>query len=187
MNSLSFLLILGLSCLCISGQDLTIMTQYGPVVGQVENGVRVWRGVPFAAPPLGSLRFRQPVAPTPWTQPLQCTSSSAICPQGSSVEGFVLGSEDCLYLDIYAPLYANATSKLPVMYWIYGGAWIIGDKYEAGLYDATNLVNAHGHVHVAVNYRLSALGMNVKNREYSILLIIRFLISSQLGKRESFQ
>lgn len=63
-----------------------------------------------------------------------------------------------MYLDIYSPTTANATSKLPVMVWIYGGGYVFGDNRELGLYDATNIVNAHQYVHVAMNYRLSALG-----------------------------
>jgi carboxylesterase type B len=150
----------------------------------MEGGIRVWRGVPYAAPPVGNLRFRPPVPPKPWSNPLPSFSSSKICAQVKSVDGYfagkpnitlripqhkisfkalliILGDEDCLYLDIYSPANATSTSKLPVMYWIYGGGFVFGDKYELGLYDAINLVGAHNYVHVAVNYRLSALGMRV--------------------------
>jgi len=90
---------------------------------------------------------------------LDCTVDHGhTCPQVASVAGIVLGDEDCLYMDIYSPVGADENSKLPVMVWFYGGAYIFGDKYEFGLYDATNLVDAHKYVHVALNYRLSVFG-----------------------------
>jgi para-nitrobenzyl esterase len=68
----------------------------------------------------------------------------------------MLGDEDCLYLDVYIP--ANATGALPVMIWFYGGAYVLGDKFEFGFYEATNIVTAEPHIHVAMNYRLGVFG-----------------------------
>ena len=70
-----------------------------------------------------------------------------------------LGSEDCLYLNVYSPANSTASSRLPVLVWLYGGAFVFGDGYEFGLYSATNLVSAHqSYVAVTFNYRLAALG-----------------------------
>lgn len=149
---------------CTVAIDLVATTEYGNIRGVLSYSdagppVRVWKGVPFASPPVGDLRFASPQPPRPWKpSTLDCTAQKSLCPQLQSVGGIVIGSEDCLYLDIYSPPTANSTSKLPVMVWIYGGGYIFGDNREFGLYDATNIVNAHNYVHVAMNYRLSALG-----------------------------
>eukprot|EP01127_Copromyxa_protea_P002917 TRINITY_DN12836_c0_g1_i1.p1 TRINITY_DN12836_c0_g1~~TRINITY_DN12836_c0_g1_i1.p1 ORF type:complete len:551 (-),score=77.87 TRINITY_DN12836_c0_g1_i1:96-1748(-) len=145
-------------------EEFVASTEYGNVRGtltysDIGTPVRIWRGIPFASPPVGDLRFASPEPPAAWKPAtLDCTTQQSICPQLMSVEGYVMGSEDCLYLDIYTPVGANATSKLPVMVWVYGGAYVVGDNRELGFYDATNLVGAHNYVHVAMNYRLSALG-----------------------------
>lgn len=158
------LILLALSVTLTLAVDLVVPTEYGNIQGAISYSdagppVRVWRGVPFAAPPVGNLRFASPAPPTPWKPAtLDCTAEKSVCPQLASLGGIVIGSEDCLYLDIYAPPMANSTSKLPVMVWIYGGGYVFGDNRELGLYDATNIVNAHNYVHVAMNYRLSTLG-----------------------------
>ena len=73
-----------------------------------------------------------------------------------------LGQEDCLYLTVHTPpsaqLSATSASKLPVMFWIYGGAFVLGDSYEFGWYDAKNFVQKNNVIVVAVNYRVSSFG-----------------------------
>jgi para-nitrobenzyl esterase len=105
-----------------------LQTIYGPVKGVVANGIRYFKGVPFAAAPIGKLRFRPPQPPAKWTTLRDATTEGNICPQGRSLGPLFIGDEDCLYLDVYIP--ANAAGPLPVMIWIYGGAYIIGDKYD---------------------------------------------------------
>jgi len=142
-----------------------VETTYGPVLGVEEyatdtnHPIHVWRSVPYAAPPLGSLRFRSPVPPAPWAPEILPCFIPSMCPQGEQfIEGEVIGSEDCLYLDIYTPANYSTTSKLPGMVWIYGGGWVLGDPWELGLYDATNRVDMRNYVHVGINYRLATLG-----------------------------
>jgi len=69
-----------------------------------------------------------------------------------------LGNEDCLYLDIYVPKTASPDKLLPVMVWMYGGGYKIGDKYEFGFYDGENLAKDHDVIVVGMNYRLEGLG-----------------------------
>ena len=96
-------------------RDVQVDTTYGPVVGYTKEGAAVWRGIPFAAPPVGKLRFASPVPPEKWTTPRPAKENGHICPQAASVAGIVVGHEDCLYLNVYAPEDANPNSKLPVM------------------------------------------------------------------------
>jgi para-nitrobenzyl esterase len=109
-------------------------------------------GIPYAAPPVGALRWRPPAAPLAWSGTLNTTEFGADCPQ------FALAfpeSEDCLTLNIYVPASATPTSKLPVMVWFYGGGFISG---ESRLYDPTALVQAGNVIGITVNYRLGYLG-----------------------------
>ena len=137
----------------------TVSTSHGPVTGEVvlQNGTRVnvFRSIPFGAPPVGALRFRAPVPPTPWTTPRDVTPLSTSCPQLKIAGGLLVGAEDCLQLAVYAP---EGVSNAPVMVWIYGGAFIVGDAWEYGLYDGTALAAATGHVIVAPNYRVGPFG-----------------------------
>jgi len=134
------------------------MTEYGVVRGYVDSGVNHWRGVPFAAPPVGNLRFREPQDALKWEGVREAIEEGPICPQIKIFDWLYAGNEDCLYLDVYAPGDASPTNLKPVFVWIYGGAWILGDAYEFGLYDGKNVVNARDYVIVAMNYRLGPLG-----------------------------
>lgn len=126
----------------------------GPVQG-VLRGEQVktvaWWGIPFAKPPVADLRFRapQPFTQT-WTDPFKATKIPRACTD----------VEDCLYLNVYARESAilNATTALPVMFWIYGGGFDSGDGYEFGIYDGQHLCESHNVVVVTVNYRLGNLG-----------------------------
>jgi para-nitrobenzyl esterase len=93
-----------------------VNTTYGPVVGLPHgNGTLAFLRIPFAAPPLGRLRWREPVPPTPWSQPLNATRQSSMCMQDPSVYNTTI-SEDCLYLNVFAPATAvNTASALAVM------------------------------------------------------------------------
>ena len=132
-----------------------VQTVYGPVEGYEAFGVNHYLGMPFAAPPIGSLRFKQPVPPQPWKDTWHAYLPGPICPQEIVSGEIWIGGEDCLYLNVYSPANVTASSRLPVLVWLYGGAFVFGDGYEFGLYSATNLVNAHGYIVVTFNYRLS--------------------------------
>lgn len=146
-------------------QGLEIPTTAGPVVGVSENGVRVFRGVPFAAPPVGELRFAPPRAHAGWKTALQTQTFGPMCPQANMLNGEFSDktSEDCLTLQIWTPDPAP-DKPLPVLVWIHGGAFVVGSGYDSG-YDGAALA-AKGQVVVHVNYRLGALGfMRVKQLE----------------------
>ena len=135
-------------------------TSSGQVQGEQQaDGIAVFRGLPYAAPPVGPLRWREPQPVPPWAGVRPASSFGRACPQkpGLSLEG---GgdpgrlSEDCLYLNVWAP--TGASSPRPVMVWLHGGALIFGAGSLA-LYDGTALAR-QGVVVVTVNYRLGPLG-----------------------------
>jgi para-nitrobenzyl esterase len=138
-------------------------TAQGQVTGStMENGVKVWRGLPFAAPPVGDLRWRAPRPAAPWSGVREAVAPASPCPQVSNVfnadEGYapgtLLGAEDCLYLDVYAP--ANADPKTtPVMVWIHGGGNVWGSAKQ---YNPSNLAANENVLVVVVQYRLGPLG-----------------------------
>ena len=129
----------------------------GVVVGQSSGGVEVFRGVPFAAPPVGPLRWRPPQPVKAWSGERAAGANSAACLQtvvrfsGVSLAGDSGVSEDCLYLNVFAPVGAT---KAPVMVWIHGGANVAG---TGSMYDGSAFAR-DGVVLVSINYRLGALG-----------------------------
>ena len=136
-------------------------TQAGTVRGIEGAGVRAFLGVPFAQAPVGDLRWRAPRPVEPWTGVRDATRLGSDCTQAIGRKailggggGLVVGSEDCLYLNVYAP--AGATAQLrPVMVYIPGGAFTIGSGAN---YDPSKLAVEQGRVVVTLNYRLGALG-----------------------------
>lgn len=114
-------------------------------------GVRVFKGVPFAAPPVGDLRWRAPKAPASWTGVRAMDQFGAQCMQRG--RGGASGSEDCLYLNIYTAA-KSAPEHRPVMVWIHGGALTSG---AGSIYDGETLAKK-GVVVVTVNYRLGMFG-----------------------------
>eukprot|EP01099_Mayorella_cantabrigiensis_P008834 TRINITY_DN873_c0_g1_i1.p1 TRINITY_DN873_c0_g1~~TRINITY_DN873_c0_g1_i1.p1 ORF type:complete len:563 (-),score=121.50 TRINITY_DN873_c0_g1_i1:28-1668(-) len=157
MTLLSLLSILFFSYLHFAPthSSLTIQTQYGPVTGFTKDGADVWWGIPFARPPIGQYRFKPPQAPTPWRTAVNCTEHHR-CSQLDVDNLVVAGREDCLYLDIYRP--AGATGPLPVMFWIYGGGYVVGDSWEFSGYEGIKRVVDYPVVIVNVNYRLGPFG-----------------------------
>jgi len=121
--------------------------------------VRTFKGVPFAAPPVGELRWKAPQPVTPWTGVRKAVDFGARCMQGNIYSDMVFHdagpSEDCLYLNLWMP--ANPPSaKLPVMVWIYGGGYQAGATSE-GRQDGGNLAK-HDVIVVSMNYRLGIFG-----------------------------
>ena len=140
----------------------------GEVVGFVhENGAHAWLGIPFAAPPVGELRWRAPRPPAPFDGTFEATAFGPSCPQfappgggRSGDDGVATGEEDCLHLNVYAPPFApeavpRGGARLPVMVWIHGGGNTIGD---AVLYDGTLIATRGNVVVVTVHYRLGVFG-----------------------------
>lgn len=147
---------------CLSSAYAAIRTDVyhidsGPIRGLVENDVMVFRGVPFGAPTSGANRWRAPQTVTPWKNTLDCFTNGHVCPQLDVNDGRFLGDEDCLFLDVYVPQKTSKTPR-PVLFWIYGGGYVIGDNWEFGKYDAKNITKSHDYIVVAPNYRLGNLG-----------------------------
>ena len=129
----------------------TTQTTSGPVCGIAVNGVNEWLGIPYAAPPVGNLRWQPPQPPAPWTTTLQATAFASECAQ--EFPGFPSGgSEDCLYVNVWRP--ADGSSNLPVMVHIHGGGFVIG----SGQSDNTLLATTGHEVIVSMNYRLGIFG-----------------------------
>lgn len=135
-------------------------TQFGKVRGEISSAVSIFRGIPFAAPPIGNLRWRAPQNPSPWKGILDASSFGPPCVQPQVPPPFgvsELFSEDCLTLNIWTPVDAlKDGGKRPVLFWIHGGAFIIGSGSQP-VYDGTELAR-HDLVVVTFNYRLGALG-----------------------------
>ncbi len=131
-------------------------TTSGPVRGTRGDGYQAFLGIPYAAPPVGDLRFRAPVAPEPWSETRSTTVAPPRCMQ--SVLGLPLGSqEDCLYLNVHAP--DPRPQNAPVLVWIHGGAFLFGEGLQTDGGTAGDLLaSQHGAVVVSINYRLGAFG-----------------------------
>lgn len=137
----------------------TVTAPSGTVEGVQEGALRSFKGIPYAAPPVGPARWRAPASMPPWPGARQATQFGPACIQpvlpDSSIYSSDIGatSEDCLTLNIWSP--ADA-SRAPVFVWIHGGALQTGSSKES-LYDGARLA-AHGIVVVTLNYRLGILG-----------------------------
>jgi para-nitrobenzyl esterase len=143
--------------------DRVVETTHGPVRGasNLAGGrIRTWKGIRYAAPPLGDLRFRAPEPPQRWTEVADATSFGPACPQPTFPNmPLDLGApqgEDCLSLNVWASSDTEPGDGKPVMVWLHGGAYILGSSGQA-LYDGRRLAGGDVVV-VTVNYRLGALG-----------------------------
>jgi para-nitrobenzyl esterase len=135
---------------------LTVTTDDGVLHGTVEAGTTVFLGVPYAAPPVGDLRFKPPQPVTPWTTPLEADHAGAQCVQLLSLNPGA-ESEDCLYLNVWVPPNTAADAKLPVFEWIHGGAFIFGSGSDP-YYDGAYLAKTFDVIVVTMNYRLGPFG-----------------------------
>ncbi len=138
-------------------EDKVISTTCGPVKGTTVDGVRGYLGIPYAAPPVGDLRWKPPVPPEPWREPREITKFGPACPQSEMMlpPGIEEMSEDCLTLNIWTPA-TNEADSLPVMVFIHGGGFV-GGAGTLPIYNETYLAQK-GVVLVTVNYRLNVLG-----------------------------
>ena len=134
-----------------------IETTDGPIQGFYRDGVAEFLGIPYAAPPIGDLRWRPPQPPEHWSDSLLTINFGNSCVQNQSGK-FAHPSitEDCLYLNVYAPQnYAEKPEARPVLVWIYGGGLVAGETND---YDGSKLAGKGDTVLVTVNYRVGALG-----------------------------
>ncbi len=138
-----------------------IETEYGLVCGEVITGadkkIHIYKGIPYAEPPLGDLRWKPPQPLAHWTGVRECTEYSTVAPQVDTYKMYGAGiSEDCLYLNVLTPDEKPAES-LPVMVWLHGGGYSSGSGND----EPANLpgLPGHGVVLVTVNMRLGVLGL----------------------------
>jgi para-nitrobenzyl esterase len=131
----------------------------GRVKGVVTDGIGAFKGIPFAAPPVGALRWKAPQSAPHWKGVREAVGFGPRCMQGNIYDDMIFRdkgpSEDCLYLNVWTPA-ASATARLPVMVWIYGGGFAAGAASEPRQ-DGENLARK-GVVVVTMNYRLNVFG-----------------------------
>lgn len=145
-----------------TADPLTVRTAQGSVHGKLvrDGQARAFLGIPFAAPPIGDLRWKAPQPPAPWKGVRDATRFAARCAQWPIWADYIFQdpgpSEDCLYLDVYTPATANPAHPLPVMVWIHGGGYAAGGSSEPR-YCNSPLVS-RGVVLVNLNYRMGVFG-----------------------------
>ena len=138
---------------------MVVKAPAGALRGTLEGDLRVFRGIPFAEPPIGAKRWRAPVPKAPWKGVRDARTFGPACPQPAGKLNNIYAnepwprSEDCLTLNIWAPEHAR---KAPVLFWIYGGALWSGTSRDP-LYDGTRLAK-RGVIVVSINYRTGILG-----------------------------
>jgi para-nitrobenzyl esterase len=147
--------------------SLVVKTEDGKVHGKLINNnlVRAYQGIPYAAPPVGDLRWKAPQPAIKWHGELDATKYGHHCAQNHVFDDMVFqdsatpddrGSEDCLTLNIYAPASAKSSAKLPVMFWIHGGGYSGGGSSEPR--HNGDFLPGKGVVLVTINYRLGVFG-----------------------------
>jgi para-nitrobenzyl esterase len=143
-----------------STETITVETESGRLAGVRRGSVASFKGIPFARPPVGPLRWRLPEPAAPWTGARDATGFAPTCPQAptqiETLMGMAVGeqSEDCLYLNVWTPACDDA--RRPVMVWIHGGAFVMGAGSH-GVYNGRRLAERDVVV-VTINYRLGAFG-----------------------------
>src|SRR6201984_3183084 len=138
-----------------------VQTLLGAVEGKADGKVKPFLGIPYAAPPVGNLRWKPPAPAAKWKGVRKATGFGSRCVQGAVFSDMVFRdpgiTEDCLYLNVWPPAKsAGSKAKLPVMVWIYGGGFVAGAASEPRQ-DGTNLAK-EGVVVVSMNYRLGIFG-----------------------------
>jgi len=152
----------------VTNASTSVSIDCGKVRGlySADSDAFMFRGIPYASPPVGDLRWRPPVDVNStnnncWSGEFEATVFGNQCFQivfGNETQN-VTGSEDCLYINVWTPT-LNDTAKLPVMFWIHGGSLIVGNGIdeENGYAPTAKLAKAHNVVYVSVHYRLNAFG-----------------------------
>ena len=154
-----------LSALETSAKSSTVQTKSGPVAGYIDNGVYIYKGIPYAK----AERFMAPTDPEPWKEVRASRSYGPVAPHGERMgwrddnQAFTMHwddgypGEDCQRVNVWTSSIKSG-SKLPVMVWLHGGGFSEGSSQEQAGYDGTNLARDHGVVVVSLNHRLNALG-----------------------------
>ena len=154
---------MGVGTVALSQTPPHVRVDTGDLQGEVADGVDAFKGIPFAAPPVGDLRWRPPQPAAPWTGVRQATEFGASCMQGRGGPPPAAGapavqapSEDCLFLNVWRPASATPGAKLPVMVWIHGGGFTGGSGASPNTSGAQ--FARQGVVLVSANYRLGRFG-----------------------------
>lgn len=139
----------------------TVITTRGAVAGVKDGDTWAFKGIPYAAPPVGKLRWRPPEPPPCYQGVLEAKKYGPVCPQIDS-KGAVIGAEDCLTLNLWTPVAERAVAPVPVMVFLHGGGNVQGSSSETivpgkSIYDGRRLAE-RGRVVVTLNYRLGPLG-----------------------------
>lgn len=155
MRALALLAVVS-ACSDDPGNPLRVELDTGVVIGLDKEGVREFLRIPYAAAPVGDLRFKPPQPRLPWDEERELINPGDPCPQGVSFAGG--GVEDCLFINVWVPENPiEKSGKVPVMVWLHGGAFIFGSGSDA-YYSGANLAAAQGVIVVNLNYRLGAFG-----------------------------
>jgi para-nitrobenzyl esterase len=127
----------------------------GLLQGLTNQTAQAFLGIPYAAPPVGKLRWQAPAAVPSWQGARDATKQQSACPQLASSNGPTVTNEDCLYLNVYRPLQVSSSAKLSVFFWIHGGGFLngTGNQFDGSTFAAQN----HAIV-VTINYRLGVFG-----------------------------
>jgi para-nitrobenzyl esterase len=134
-----------------------VQTASGPVQGFLNNNIAEFLGIPYAAPPVGKLRWNPPQPPAPWKKTLMATSYGPRCAQITTLGVFAgpaTNNEDCLFVNVFTPDLQN-NANLPVIVWIHGGGNLDGESND---YDGRKLALQGNTVVVTINYRLNLMG-----------------------------
>src|SRR6266545_5141319 len=133
-----------------------VATDNGPIRGTTTGQMQAFLGIPYAAAPVGDLRWRPPQEHPGWHVVLDASQFGPHCPQVATPYGTPSTIEDCLFLNVFTPNKTNPGQPhlLPVMFWIHGGGLVVG---ESDGYEPIKLV-AEGVIVVSINYRLGQLG-----------------------------
>ena len=135
-------------------EDALVQTKYGLISGFSDNKSWCWTGIPYASPPVGPLRWKAPLDPNPWIGIRKAKKFGSSAAQYMPFLG-PIGSEDCLYLNIWRP--KTSETNLPVYLYIHGGGNSIGSSAEVGYY-GNAVVEKSNLLYISVNYRLGAMG-----------------------------
>ena len=143
----------------VAAEAPNVAIEPGKLIGTSDGLIDVYKGIPYAAPPVGSLRWAPPAPPVTWPQKRDASQFGPVCPQSKRADGppvagaSSIQSEDCLSLNVWTP---HGAHKAPVMVWIHGGAFRFGSG-SAPFYDGSAFAH-DGVVLVTINYRLGQLG-----------------------------